>query len=367
MSLKPVKVLIVEDSLIMRELLREILSEAPGIVVVGAAEDGLAARDLIRAAEPDVVTLDIDMPRMDGLEFLRRLMRLHPLPAVVISSHVHPGDQMTIEALEMGAVDCIRKPGGDETQSVLALAGEIVRKVRSAATADMAAARIRASRWRLRHETRRLGAGAHCRLIGIGASMGGVQALCRIVPALPADMPPIVVAQHMPAGFTRSFADRLGRLGALRAIEAADGMRLDRGRIYLAPGGSQLTIVPSLGGFACRVMPSGQADRHAPSIDRLLGSMAKAAGRAGLGVLLTGMGRDGAEGLLELRRAGALTVCQNRESSLVYGMPKAAADLGAVERELSLAAIPGFLIDVCWRPRRRQGARAAREVLGSRF
>ncbi len=364
MSKRPVKVLIVDDSLIMRELLREVLSEAPEIVVVGAAEDALMARELIKTTRPDVITLDIDMPRMDGLEFLRRLMKLNPLPAVVISSHVHPGADMTIEALEMGAVDCVAKPGGSDAHSVLSLADEIITKVRSAAMADMEAAAKRASRWRLRNETRRLGSGSSCRLIGIGASMGGVQALIRILPVLPAGLPPIVVAQHMPAGFTSSFADRLDRLSVLDAVEARDGMRLEQGGVYLAPGGSQLTIVTSHGGYACRVAEGHGGERHAPSIDRLFLSMAETAGRSAMGVLLTGMGKDGAEGLLELKRSGAVTVCQNRETSLVYGMPKAAVDIGAVERELSLPAIPGFIIDHCWRPHRGHGAHQAR--MGSR-
>lgn len=343
---RKVKALIIDDSKVMRELLSAILADDPTIEVVGAAEDPIMARSIIKSLAPDVLTLDIDMPKMNGLEFLRRLMKLNPLPTVVISSHVQPGGAMTIKALEMGAVDCVGKPGGSDTHSLLSLADDITLKVKEAANADMQAARARAARWRARFD-RADGASASAEaVIAIGASMGGVQALCKILPAFAADTPPLLIAQHMPGGFTRSFAERLDGLTRLSVREATDGAELRRGEALLAPGGYHLTVFRKAGRRYCRISERVDHEMHAPCIDRLFTSLADCAGTAGVGILLTGMGKDGAEGLLRMRLAGATTICQDKATSLVYGMPAAAAAIGAALYHLPLARIPGFVSDL---------------------
>lgn len=352
-----VRVLIIDDSRVMRELLSAILADDPGIEVVGTAEDPIMARSMIKSLAPDVLTLDIDMPKMNGLEFLRRLMKLRPLPTVVISSHVQPGGAMTIKALEMGAVDCVGKPGGSDTHSLLALADEIILKVKEAANADMHAARARAARWRARFGGEGGRSANEQHIIGIGASMGGVQALCKMLPAFPPDSPPILISQHMPGGFTRSFAERLDGIARLDVREASDGIELLAGTVHVAPGGFQLSVYTKAGKRFSRVSKRARGEMHAPSVDRLFTSLADVAGTGGVGILLTGMGKDGAEGLLRMRLAGATTICQDKATSLVYGMPAAAAAAGAGLYHLPLSRIPGFVADICARPGHAETAR----------
>lgn len=359
-----VKVLVIDDSRVIRELLTAVLSDDPAIEVVGAAEDPIMARSMIKSLSPDVITLDIDMPKMNGLEFLRRLMKLHPLPAVVISSHVQPGGAMTIKALEMGAVDCVGKPGGSDTHSFLSLGDEITLKVKEASKADMHAARSRAARWRARFDGQDGARAALDHVIGIGASMGGVQALCKILPAFPAASPPILISQHMPGGFTRSFAERLNGLGHLDVMEAEDGAELLPGKVYVAPGGFQLSITSRAERRFCRVTPRQRGEMHAPSVDRLFTSLADVARQSGVGILLTGMGRDGADGLLRMRLAGATTICQDKATSLVYGMPSAAAAQGAALYHLPLARIPSFVGSICVRASSAASARPTEECVG---
>jgi two-component system chemotaxis response regulator CheB len=343
-------VLIVDDSIIMRELLREMLSDDPGIEVVGAAEDPIVARDMIRDLNPDVITLDIDMPRMDGLEFLRRLMRLRPLAAVVISSHVQPGGAMTIAALEMGAIDCVAKPGGSDTHSLLSLGSDIIEKVKVAAAADFSAARARAAERVALNKASRTGLASRRKIVGIGASTGGVQALCRMLQPLPETMPPILISQHMPGGFTRSFAERLDDLCALSVREAEDGDLLEAGHAYVSPGGYHVAVIGEGPDLRCRVVKGAASDVHAPSVDILFKSLAVEGGTRAIGILLTGMGRDGARGLDLIRKAGGTTICQDESSSMIFGMPGAAVELGAAQQVLPLHEIPAALITACARP-----------------
>lgn len=337
------RVLIIDDSAVVREMLREILSDDPDLEVVGAAPDPIVARDMIKALNPDVLTLDIEMPRMDGIDFLGRLMRLRPMPVVMVSSHVQPGATLTIRALEMGAVEIVGKPAPGSNKSLIDLGPEIISKVKAASLVSFD---------HLIAERRRLAAApalpvlspyrADC-VIGIGASTGGVQAINYILPQLPADCPPVLVVQHMPAGFTRSFAERLDRGAAIKVVEAENGMALAAGNAYVAPGGYHLELVRAGISLKCRLSAGNDTDRHTPSVNVLFRSIASVAKNAGIGVILTGMGSDGASGLLEMRQAGAATACQDEATSMIYGMPKSAAQLGAAEVQLPLHRVAEFI------------------------
>lgn len=336
----PTRVLIVDDSASMRAVLNRILSADPMIEVVGMAPEPHAAREMIKALNPDVVTLDVEMPGMDGLSFLEKIMRLRPMPVIMCSTLTARGAEVTIEALRLGAVDCIAKPSGDPRQ--IERDGALFRKmVRDAARFSV----------RRPPETRRLVAAAHPGkqrdvLIAIGASTGGVEALFSVIGALPLDCPPVLVVQHMPASFTSGFADRLNRESQVQVVEALDGSQIKRGTVYIAPGGAnhmQLT-----GGTTghIRLRPSDLVGGHRPSVDMLFRSVS-ALGASAVGVILTGMGSDGAEGLLAMRQAGARTFGQSQASCVVYGMPRAAQECGAVEKEVSLSAMPEAILGAC--------------------
>lgn len=336
----PVRVLVVDDSASMRAMLNRILSADPAIEVVGLAPEPHAARTMIKELNPDVVTLDVEMPGMDGLSFLEKIMRLRPMPVVMCSTLTARGAEVTIEALRLGAVDCIAKPTGNPLE--IAQDGALLRRmVKAAARATVRpgpspvtpVAAAPAGAWR---DT----------VIAIGASTGGVEALFSLIHALPADCPPVLVVQHMPAAFTRGFAARLDRDAHVTVIEPADRTPLRRGTVYIAPGGA--THMELSGGIAghIRLRAAEPVSGHRPSVDALFRSMAPL-GAAAVGVILTGMGQDGAEGLLEMRRAGARTFGQNEASCVVYGMPRAAFELGGVERELSLSALPEAILAAC--------------------
>jgi two-component system chemotaxis response regulator CheB len=336
----PVRVLVVDDSASMRAMLNRILSADPAIEVVGLAPEPHAARAMIKELNPDVVTLDVEMPGMDGLSFLEKIMRLRPMPVVMCSTLTARGAEVTIEALRLGAVDCIAKPTGNPLE--IAQNGALLRRmVKAAARATVRpgpspvtpVAAAPAGAWR---DT----------VIAIGASTGGVEALFSLIHALPADCPPVLVVQHMPAAFTRGFAARLDRDAHVTVIEPADRTPLRRGTVYIAPGGA--THMELSGGIAghIRLRAAEPVSGHRPSVDALFRSVAPL-GAAAVGVILTGMGQDGAEGLLEMRRAGARTFGQNEASCVVYGMPRAAFELGGVERELSLSALPEAILAAC--------------------
>ena len=343
----PIRVLVVDDSALIRLLLTELLQTDPGIVVVDTAPDPYVARERIKTLNPDVVTLDIEMPRMDGLSFLAKLMSLRPTPVVVVSTLTQKGADATFQALELGAVDCIAKPSIDSRQGVTALRDELIAKVRAAA----------ASRPRPRNPSEpplaRLvfdptfsSAG---RVVAIGASTGGVEALQALLTVLPANAPAILVAQHMPPGFTASFARRLDERCMMTVVEATAHRRVQPGYVYIASGGQHLELARSGAHFYCHLHDGPAVSGHRPSVDVLFRSVAAVAGPNAVGVILTGMGQDGAAGLLEMRQAGASTFGQDEASCLIYGMPRAAKLLGAVGVERPLGKLAAELLHAAQR------------------
>ena len=336
------RVLIVEDSAVMRTLLREIINAAPDLEVVGMAPDPIEARELIRALAPDVLTLDVEMPHMNGIEFLRRLMRLHPLPVVMVSAFTQAGSQRALEALELGAVDIVAKPAGGSAEGLLRCAEEIREKIRCAA-----AARPRPRGGPAPAPAPGEAAGPRAdaaRLVAIGASTGGTDAIREVLTRLPANMPGIVMVQHMPESFTGSFARRLDGLCRLAVKEAAHGERIQPGTVYLAPGHSHLAVRRSGGEYFTELSRAEPVNRHRPSVDVLFDSVARAAGPRAVGVILTGMGKDGAAGMLAMHRAGAWTIAQDQASCVVYGMPREAVALGAADETRPLVEIAGRVL-----------------------
>ncbi len=345
-----IKVLIVDDSALMRALLTEIIGAEPGLEVVGSAPDPLVAREMIKTLNPDVLTLDVEMPRMDGLDFLRRLMRLRPMPVIMISSLTERGSQATLQALEIGAVDFVPKPRVDLGGGLAAYAEEICDKIRAAHGAHLRLPVVSAPAAPVapRPMVRPLAGGgsrlAQDRPVFIGASTGGTEAIRDVLVGLPEDCPPILMVQHMPESFTPSFAKRLDSVSALTVKEAEDGERVRPGVAYLAPGHSHLSIRKSGGGLVCRLAQSEPVNRHRPSVDVLFQSAAEEIGKRCVGVILTGMGKDGAKGMLAMKQAGAWTIGQDQASCVVYGMPREAAVIGAVEEVAALPDIAGRIL-----------------------
>lgn len=338
-----VTVLIVDDSATMRGLIAATLGRDPEIKVVGSAADPLEAREAIKRLNPDVITLDVEMPNMNGLEFLEKIMRLRPMPVVMVSTLTQAGAEVTLAALELGAVDAVGKPSAGVPVAE-AFAG-LAEKVKMAARA------------RVRPRTTEVVApppddgyrAASGHILAIGASTGGVEALLAIISAFPVGCPPTVVTQHMPATFTRSFAARLDRASRAVVTEAVDGEPLEVGHVYIAPGGDAHLEVSAGATLRCRLRPTDPVNGHRPSVDVLFKSVADL-NRPATGVILTGMGRDGAEGLLAMRDAGARTLGQDEASSVVYGMPKAAHVIGAVERQLPLPRLASAILSLCAAP-----------------
>jgi two-component system chemotaxis response regulator CheB len=335
-----IRVLIVDDSPTMRAMIASALSGERDIEVVGSAVDPIEAREAIKALNPDVVTLDVEMPRMNGVEFLERLMRLRPTPVIMISTLTQEGADVTLQALEMGAFDCVGKPRGGDVRAAFKVLPELVR---AAATS-----RVRAPEARRAHGAAQAGFTPNENIVAIGSSTGGVEALQAVLTAFPERCPPTLVTQHMPPVFTRNFAGRLDKICAPHVQEAEDGLPLRVGNIYLAPGGDAHLRVERVGReMRCRLVHSAPVNGHCPSVDVLFDSVAHVAGSAAVGVLLTGMGRDGAQGLLRLRQAGAHTIGQDEASCVVYGMPKVAHELGAVERQMPLSRIAAAILTHC--------------------
>lgn len=343
-SQAPVRVVIVDDSALMRQLLTSCLSADPQIEVVGAAADPIEARDMIKALNPDVITLDVEMPRMDGVTFLRKIMTLRPMPVVMISTLTQAGAEVTLEALEIGAVDFIAKPTKDIGTVMTELAGELQAKVKAAARV-----RVRARHIEQRREKPKVVGGnlSSKKIVTIGASTGGVEALKLVLLHLPADCPPILITQHMPERFTASFARRLDSECAMRVSEARDGDTIEAGHVYIAPGARHLELAKSGGKFVCRLTDDPPVSGHRPSVDVLFRSAARVAGPDIVGVILTGMGKDGSEGMVELRQAGATTLGQDEASSLIYGMPRVAFERGAVQRQYSLNDMAEAILEAC--------------------
>ena len=334
----PIRVLVVDDSAVMRNVLREALGSDPEIEVVGSASSAEAARSAIQVRNPDVITLDINMPGTDGLTFLQQLMRLRPSRVVMVSSLTLAGADATLRALEMGAVDFAAKPSAGEG-GIAAFQAEILNKVKSAATAHVPWAALQVP-----HEALPTGSSSYDRLVALGGSTGAVSALEYIIGALPGDAPALAIAVHMPAPFTNQFANRLNKICAMKVVEAEDGMPIEQGCAYIAPGDFHFTVVRNGGGFRCRVASGERVGGFRPSVDVLLSSVALTAGPDAVGIILTGLGRDGAVGLKAMRAAGARTACQDEKTSLIYGMPGAAIAAGAAETELPLSGIPGYLL-----------------------
>jgi len=342
---KPIRVLIVDDSALIRQLLTDILGRDKNIEVVGVAPDPFVARDKIKALNPDVVTLDIEMPRMDGLSFLEKLMALRPTPVVVVSTLTQKGTDAALRALELGAVDYVAKPLMDIRAGVSELGDELIAKVKTAAIARISTRQHTETVSRPVVFDHRLS--TEGKIVAVGASTGGVEALQHLLMALPANVPAILITQHMPAGFTASFAKRLDGRCAMSVTEAADGARVLPGHVYIAPGNWHLELVRSGAHYFCRLHDGPPVSGHRPSVDVLFNSFAATAGRNAMGVILTGMGNDGAAGLLKMRQAGARTVGQDESSCLIYGMPKAAKLVGAVEAEFALSKLPQAILDRC--------------------
>lgn len=345
MTSSPIKVIIVDDSALMRQILTELLS-CDDIKVVGSAPDPILARELIKQHNPDVLTLDIEMPKMGGLEFLERIMTLRPMPVIMISSLTALGADSTVRALELGAVDYVTKPTNDLHKEMHVLADELRNKVRVAAKAKVHpyVMPVRKPYEKKVQPVAEVVTPSQQQLIAIGASTGGVEAITEVLTGMPPESPPIIITQHMPEKFTASFAHRLNSITPIRVAEAKDGDRLEQGHAYIAPGGFQMELAKSGNVFSCKVYQGETVSGHRPSVDVLFRSVAKLSGRQAIGVILTGMGRDGADGLLEMRKAGAQTIGQDEASCVVYGMPKVAFDLGAVEVQVSLKDINKQLI-----------------------
>lgn len=339
-SQKKIRVLVVDDSALMRQLLSDLLRKAKDIEVVGTATDPYMAREKIKALNPDVLTLDVEMPKMDGLTFLENLMRLRPMPVVMVSALTERGAEITMRALELGAVDFVTKPKLDLAQGVMDQGADIIEKVRAAAasrpTARAAQPPKQAGRWTSSLKTTD-------RLIAIGASTGGVEAIRHVLTALPPDGPGVVITQHIPEAFSGPFAKRLNDVTGLRVSEARHGDAISTGHVYIAPGNQHMTIARSGARFTCQLNANPPVNRHRPSVDVLFHSVAEAAGLNAVGVILTGMGGDGAEGLKAMRAAGAHTVAQDEASSVVWGMPGRAVQIGAAEKVLPLDRIASHL------------------------
>jgi two-component system, chemotaxis family, protein-glutamate methylesterase/glutaminase len=335
------KVLIVDDSAMVRQLLTELIAADPSFEVVGAAADPFVARDKIKQLQPDVITLDVEMPRMDGLTFLENLMRLHPLPVLMVSSLTEKGAEVTMQALELGAVDFVTKPKLDVKSGLIDNAEELRTKLRT-----VAKARVRApgTQGAVPKPIARKLYGTTEKLIAIASSTGGTEAVKDVLIQMPADAPAIVIAQHIPAMFSRPFAERMNRSSAMTVCEASDGQQIVQGHVYIAPGGRHLTVSRSGARYVCRLSDGPPECFQRPSCNVLMRSVAEHAGMNAVGAVLTGMGEDGAKGLLAMRQAGARTLVQDEASSVVWGMPGAAYRLGAAECVLPIESVADQLL-----------------------
>lgn len=341
-----VHVLVVDDSPLVRDIITRGLSAYPEIEVVGSAGDPYEARDKIVHLNPDVVTLDVQMPKMDGVEFLRRLMPQYPVPVVMVSSFTRDGARTTLEALEAGAVDFVAKPTSGGPSGLSGMISDLAEKIMAASTVNVS--RFKKGRTQRASQsspgTPPAPTGPSDRLIAIGASTGGTEAIRETLARIPSDSPGVVVVQHMPSGFTKAFADRLNELCALNVREAANGDVVNNGEALIAQGDIHMRIVKAQGVFKVSMEPGEKVKGHRPSVDVMMSSVARAAGSRAVGVVLTGMGSDGANGLKEMRQAGARTLAQDEETSVVFGMPREAFENGGAERLVPLGEIPPTLM-----------------------
>ncbi|HXS87824.1 MAG TPA: chemotaxis response regulator protein-glutamate methylesterase [Steroidobacteraceae bacterium] len=343
-----IKVLVIDDSALVRKLLTAMLSRSPDIQVVGAASDPYAAREKIKKLNPDVITLDVEMPRMDGITFLENLMRLRPMPVVMVSSLTQRGADVTLRALELGAIDFVAKPRIDIAGTLADYEAELIAKVKVAAGARVLPRTVAPSRVAdERHSTSavvpilnvRSMLRTTDRIIAIGASTGGTEAIREVLAEMPPDAPAIVISQHIPAAFSKAFAERMNRSSAMAVCEAQDGQQILPGHAYIAPGDRHLLVERDGARYLCRLSTGPHVNRHRPSVDVMFRSVAQNVGPSALGVLLTGMGDDGARGLKEMMEAGAGTIAQDEASSVVWGMPGSAVKIGAAMHVLPLQRI----------------------------
>ena len=331
-----IRVLCVDDSALVRGLMTEIINGHDDMEVIATAPDPLVARDLIKKHNPDVLTLDVEMPRMDGLDFLEKLMRLRPMPVLMVSSLTERGSEITLRALELGAVDFVTKPKLGIRDGLLEYSELIAEKIRAASAARLRTPSPAAPPPRLLRNP----LASTEKLVIVGASTGGTEVIREVLGPLPADSPAILITQHMPAGFTRSFAQRLDSLCSVTVREAADGERVLPGHVYLAPGGDMhMKLGRSGANYVIELEPGEPVNRHRPSVDVLFHSAAATAGKNAIGVILTGMGKDGAAGMLAMKRAGAQTIAQDEASCVVFGMPREAILLGAADEVAPLSQI----------------------------
>ncbi|MFZ5432748.1 MAG: protein-glutamate methylesterase/protein-glutamine glutaminase [Calditrichota bacterium] len=330
-----IKVLVVDDSALVRRVFSEELGRDPEINVVGTAPDPYIARDKIVQLEPDVITLDVEMPRMDGLSFLRKLMKFHPMPVIVVSSLTPKGGDMAMEALEIGAAEVMCKPG--EAYTVGEMSRDLIQKIK--AVAHMRLDRRPGSNGDTPPQPRTALTKTTLKIVAIGASTGGTEALKEVLIRYPANAPATVIVQHMPEQFTRAFADRLNGLCAIDVKEAQSGDTLRPGLALIAPGNKHMVLQRSGAVYQVLVKDGPRVHHQRPAVDVLFRSVARVAGKNAVGVILTGMGADGAEGLLEMRQAGARTVGQDEATCIVYGMPKEAFTMGAVEKQVPLLRV----------------------------
>ena len=343
------KVLIVDDSALIRSVMKEIINSQPDMEVVGQAPDPIIARDLIKQTNPDVLTLDVEMPKMDGLDFLEKLMRLRPMPVVMVSSLTERGSEITLRALELGAVDFVTKPKMSIQSGMLEYTELITDKIRAASRARIKARQVAPA-------DAQKGPGAVLpqvrnpltsseKLIIIGASTGGTEAIKEFLMQMPSDCPGILITQHMPAGFTKSFAQRLDNLCKIGVKESEGGERILPGHAYLAPGHSHLQLVRSGANYMTQLDQGPPVNRHRPSVDVLFNSAAIHAGKNAVGVILTGMGKDGAQGMLEMKKAGAYNFAQDEASCVVFGMPREAIAVGAAHEVGALQDLPSMVMN----------------------
>ena len=342
---KKIKILIVDDSAIVRDILSSGLSKEPSFEIVGSAPDPFVARDMIIEHRPDVITLDIEMPRMNGLEFLARLMPQFPLPVIMVSSLTQKGANETFRALELGALDFIPKPQGGNPNELSEMLTELATKIKIASTVDVSRFKkaISTSNTNL-SKTISSQVGDKNSIIAIGASTGGTEALQKVLKDLPTNLPGIVITQHMPAGFTNTFASRLNSSSIINVKEAEHGDKVLPGFAYIAPGDFHMKVLRKNGESLIYLEQTEKVSGHRPSVDVLFSSIAESFKEKSLGVILTGMGKDGAVGMKKMRDAGAHTLGQDKDSSIVYGMPQEAYLLGGVEKQLSLDNIPNAII-----------------------
>ena len=345
----PIRVVIVDDSALVRSLLKEIIDRQPDMQCVGVAADPIVARETIRNTNPDVITLDVEMPRMDGIDFLAKLMRLRPTPVVMVSTLTERGAEVTLRALELGAIDFVAKPKVGLSDGLRQLADDITDKIRTASRARIQRApampAVTGVPVRPHAAPSALGRLSTEKLIFIGASTGGTEATKEVLLGLPPDSPAVLITQHMPPGFTTSYARRLDSLARIRVAEASDGERLLPGHAYLAPGGLHLAVERSGANYIARVRDGEPVNRHKPSVEVLFESAARVVGPNAFGIMLTGMGADGARAMRAMRDAGAYNLCQDEATCVVFGMPREAIAHGAAHEVLPLAQIAPHLLE----------------------